>query len=90
MPMAVADRDEDAECGSSWTDDADDGDGEDWELFPKLLAMYRCRELLRFGIGMLLRLFREGDVDSGDPWDTSIVIVDVQLRRRDRDIRVSS
>lgn len=90
MPMAVADRDEDAECGSSWTEDADDGDGEDWELFPKLLAMYRWRELLRFGIGMLLRLFREGDVDSGEPWDTSIVIVDVQLRRRDRDIRVSS
>lgn len=74
MPMAVADLDEDAELGSSWTEDAEDGDGEDWELLPKLLAMYRWRELLRFGIGMLLRLFRDGDVDSGDVWDTSIVI----------------
>lgn len=76
--MAVADRDEDAEFGSSppWTEDADDGDGDwDWELvpFPKLLAMYRWRELFRFGMGMLLR--RGGDVDSGGPWDASIVVV---------------
>lgn len=75
IPMAVAERDEDAES-SPWTEEAaDDGDG-DWELaapFPKLLAMYRWSELFRFGMGILLR--RGGDVDSGGPWDTSIVAV---------------
>lgn len=74
MPKAVADRDEDAELGpSSCTEDADDGEEDEALAVPKLLAMYRCRELLRFGIGMLLR--RPGEVDSGGApfWETSIL-----------------
>lgn len=85
--MAVADRDDDAEwdgetallpppppnsfAWSSWVDDADDGD-EEFEGPTRLLAMYRWRELLRFGIGMLLR--REGDVASPDDehWEMSM------------------
>lgn len=74
IPMAVADLEEDAEFGSSppWTEEAEDGDGDcEFAPFPKLLAMYRWRELFRFGMGILLR--RGGDVDSGGPWDTSIM-----------------